>query len=482
MEGTAEWDVGRTHMERIMKRKAETWKAREDCVASKTCPEQLQRPSEGAFVCDESGHAGDIPCLNIDQSSFLNFADMGYGDAELIFPDRAANGNDVWGWTDPQTGREYAIMGFTGGTAFVDVSEPTNPVPVGFMYSGGWASTWRDIKVIGNYAYIGSEALNHGLQVFDLTHLRGRTTNQVFTPDAINGDFGSSHNIVANEDTNFIYVVGARQERNYPQVCAGGLLVIDVSDPLNPTTVGCFGGDGYVHDAQCVIYHGPDARYQGHELCFCFNEDSLTIVDVSDKGAMRMIAKSGYVNAAYTHQGWLTEDHKIVLLDDELDEQDKPEDEQFTKTYVWDVTDLLNPELKTIFQSSERSIDHNQYIIGDFTFQANYESGLRILHIDRDTNVLSLAAYFDVFPSRTTAEFNGAWSVYPYFKSGTVVISSIDYGLFVVRPNWEAIDQLVASGATYAQQTRTRPAAVGASGAYCPLRTESRTCAAPVLC
>jgi len=222
--------------------------------------------------------------------------------------------------------------------------------------------------------------------------------------------------------------------------------------------------------------------YTDHEICVCFNEDSLTIVDVTDKGAMSVIAKTGYINVAYTHQGWLTEDHAVVLLDDELDEIDQPSNSQFTKTYVWDLSELTNPTLKTIFESSQRSIDHNQYIIGDFSFQANYESGLRILHINRATLELNQVAYFDVFPERTTAEFYGAWSVYAFFKSGTVLVSSIDYGLFVVRPNWEAIDQFVASGATYAEQTRARSGAVLASGAYCPRRTESRTCAAPVLC
>jgi len=186
------------------------------------------------------------------------------------------------------------------------------------------------------------------------------------------------------------------------------------------------------------------------------------------------------VNVAYTHQGWLTEDHAAALMDDE---QDEIGSNPYTKTYFWDLADLTDPELKSIFTSTEASIDHNQYIIGDYAYQANYESGLRILHLNRETFELSQTAYFDVYPDRTTAAFNGAWSVYPYFGSKNIVISSINHGMFVVKPNWEAINKLVASGATYAQQTRRRlDAAVGASGAYCPLRTESRMCAAPVLC
>lgn len=42
----------------------------------------------------------------------------------------------------------------------------------------------------------------------------------------------------------------------------GGLLMMDVTNPLKPTFISCFGTDGYVHDAQCVNYHGPDTRLE----------------------------------------------------------------------------------------------------------------------------------------------------------------------------------------------------------------------------
>jgi len=195
-----------------------------------------------------------------------------------------------------------------------------------------------------------------------------------------------------------------------------------------------------------------------------------------------MIAKSGYINVAYTHQGWVTDDHDIVLLDDEQDEQGKPSNQQFTKTYVWDIKDLHTPTLKTIFESSERSIDHNQYMIGDFTFQGNYESGLRVLHLDRETYTLTQVAYIDVFPVRTTAEFNGVWSVYPYLKSGNVLVNSINHGHFVVQLDWFAIHKLVAEKTAYAEQTRTRPILSSGLGAICPALVETKTCSAPTFC
>jgi len=274
-------------------------------------------------------------------------------------------------------------------------------------------------------------------------------------------------------------VVGSRSG-TFPNICAGGLQIFDVKDPYNPKFVSCFGGDGYVHDAQCVVYHGPDTRYTGREVCFCFNEDSLTIVDVSFKDDISIIAKTGYINAAYTHQGWVTEDHALLLLDDELDEQDAGTEN--TKTYVWDINDLTDPVLKSVFQSSEKSIDHNQYIIGDYTYQSNYESGLRILRINRETQSLSQVAYFDVHPARTEAEFNGAWSVYPYFPSGNIAINSINYGLFIAEPDWAGINALVASQETYAEQSRSREVVSVEEGASCPTLVESKVCKIPADC
>jgi len=479
MEATDEWDEGRENMQLVMQFKLEDSKARYECKAAGTCPELLMKPVEGTYAC-ESGIAGDIPCKNIDQSSFVSMEKLGYGTP--LPGDRDYVANDVWGWTDPLNDDEYAIQGTTGGTSFVRVTDPENPVTVAFMYTQTVPSLWRDIKVIGSYAYVVAEARDHGLQVFDLTRLRGRNSLEYLTPDATNRDFGNAHNIVANSDTNFVYVVGATQAGTGHRLCRGGLLVLDVSSPLNPTYAGCFGDDGYTHDAQCVVYHGPDTRYTGREVCFAFNENSLTLVDVHDKNNMRMITKTGYVNVAYTHQGWVTEDHEMILLDDELDERGKPIPQQYTKTYMWDVRDLQNPTLRSIFESSERSIDHNQYIIGDFVFQSNYESGLRILHIDRPSYTMSNVGYFDVFPSQTTAaNFAGTWSTFPYLKSDTVLVSSMEYRLFVVKPDWQKINSLVRNQTDYAEQTRTREVLFSSRGATCPALVETKSCDAAVV-
>jgi len=282
-------------------------------------------------------------------------------------------------------------------------------------------------------AFIISEASGHGMQVFDLNrlvkavasgeHLKGMI---IFNPDTHYDEFGSCHNIVINEDTGFAYGVGSR-------TCRGGLHIVDIADPLNPRYVGCYADDGYTHDAQCVIYNGTQSKYVGREICFCYNEDSLTIVDVDDKDSIEELSNIKYDGVAYSHQGWLTEDHQYLMLDDELDEMQGKND-GFTQTRMWDVRDLTEPFVMDSYFSPEKSVDHNMYVIGDLVYQANYESGLRILDCSKIAEkTLSEVGFFDCRPEGTQIAFNGAWSVYPYFESGNVIVSSIERGLFTLK-------------------------------------------------
>ena len=75
---------------------------------------------------------------------------------------RAGFTNDIWGWTS-SAGQEIAIVGCSTGTSYVDITDPYAPRYIGFL--GGSFSYWRDVKVYRDYAYIGSEATNHGIQV-----------------------------------------------------------------------------------------------------------------------------------------------------------------------------------------------------------------------------------------------------------------------------------------------------------------------------
>lgn len=364
------------------------------------------------------GMADIFPCDGIDLLAHLSPGDMGGG-----------SGNDLWGWTDPLTGTEYALMGLTNGTAFVDLSDPENPIYLGRLPShNNEVSSWRDIAVYQDHAFIVADFVStHGLQVFDLTQLRNVTNPPVtFTATTRYTEFTSAHNIALNEDSGFAYVVGGN-------TCSGGLHIVDVRDPLNPVEAGCFSGDGYTHDVQCVNYSGPDAEHQGKEICLASNEDTLTVVDVTLKSSPVMLSRTGFAGSGYVHQGWLTEDQSYFVLDDEADESFNGHN---TRTYTFDVSDLDAPTLAGFWDAAGSAIDHNQFVRGDLVYQANYTRGLRVLRIDDPSQGdLTEVAFFDTVPSGDFIGFSGAWSTYPYFASGVVLISDIGRGLFIVRLN-----------------------------------------------
>jgi choice-of-anchor B domain-containing protein len=214
--------------------------------------------------------------------------------------------------------------------------------------------------------------------------------------------------------------------------------MIDIRDPKNPKFAGCYADPatgnartGYTHDNQCVTYQGPDTRYQGREICFNASETAVGIADVTDKANPKPIAVASYPNTAYAHQGWLTEDHKYFYLDDEGDELSGTVPK--TRTLVWDVSKLDEPVLVKEFLGTTAATDHNLYVRGNYMFQSNYVSGVRVIDISDPANPKE-TGFFDTVPfGENVPGFAGSWSNFPFFKSGTIIATSMREGLFIMR-------------------------------------------------
>lgn len=387
------------------------------------------KPITEKVECSD-GSASHFGCGNVDLLSFLPTSEIG--------GDRGVRLNDIWGWTDPKTGKEYALVGRMDGTSFVDVSNPSNPVYVANLPKPDsvQASVWRDIKVYDNHAFVVADNANdHGIQVVDLTNLRDFEGTPLILKEVAHYDrVHSVHNIVINKDTGFAYAVGSS---GGGQTCGGGLHMINIQDPTNPTFAGCFAdpstgrsGTGYTHDAQCVKYEGPDEQYQGHEICLGANETAISIGDVTDKDKPRAVSTVSYPDYGYVHQGWLTEDQRYFYQNDELDELTGKVDS--TRTLVWDVSDLDDPQFVREYFFDNRASDHNLYIKGDFVYESNYVSGLQVLDISDPENPVKVG-FFDTAPfGEDKAGFSGTWSNYPFFESDIVIMTSSQEGLFVL--------------------------------------------------
>jgi len=288
-------------------------------------------------------------------------------------------------------------------------------------------STWRDAKTYNNFVFIVSEDSGHGMQVFDLTRLRNVTTPpEIFTNDAHYGAFGGAHNIVINEATGYAYAVGT-------STFGGGPHFINIQDPLNPVGEDGYSAAGYTHDAHVVVYNGPDTDYTGQEIFIGSNENEVVIVDVTDKSNPVTISTVGYNNISYTHQGWLTEDHRYFLLGDETDEINLGIN---SRTIIFDFEDLDNPQFHFEYSGPSGATDHNGYVKGDKFYLANNAAGLRVIDIaDIANGNASEFGFFDSYSANNNSGFNGSWNVYPFFDSGNIVISDRAHGFLLVAPS-----------------------------------------------
>jgi len=388
----------------------------------------LETITDGEVPCTD-GEAAGFPCRDVDLLSFLTIEALGGAPGERL--------SDIWGWTDPETGVEYALVGRSGGLVIVDISRIASPVVVATVPAN--PSGARDIKTYENHAFFtGDGAGQHGLVVVDLTRLRDVDPTDMpvtFEPDAVYDGMASAHNLAIDTESGFAYVV---RPSGGGETCGAGLHMVDIRTPTEPTFAGCYTDDqgvissGSSHDTQCVVYRGPDAEYAGRQVCFASNEGVLRIVDTTDKANPMPIAAASYPGQAYIHQGWLTEDHAWFYLDDELDELVGTT--ETTRTLVWDLTDLDDPTFAGELLGPDGASDHNLFIKGDRMYQANYQAGLRVVDISEPTEPVEVG-YFDTTPyGGNPPGFNGAWTAYPFFDSGTVIVSSMNEGLFVLRP------------------------------------------------
>jgi choice-of-anchor B domain-containing protein len=451
----AEYASGEVHA-RLMGIKMAQW----DAEMAAGAMDSAQFPELGYAPC-VNGFAEGIPgdfnntfrCSNIDLYHFLSHQALGSW---------GGRGSSSWGWTSAD-GREIVAIGQYDGTAFAEISSEGKLVYLGRLPQYSLGSNWREIRVVGDLLVIGSEAIKHGVQFFDMKKVLDldpaspHNFTQADLEDHWNGlPVGRTHNIVVNEELGYAIAAGSvggnetiRVRDNLP--CRGGLIFLDISDPKNVTSPGCAAGDGYVHDAQCVVYRGPDERYFGRDICYGYNEDTLTIYDVTNKvgNTTTIISTTDFPGAIYVHQGVVNNItwQEYLFLDDEFDERDAkvgPMTKGLPTTHIFDIKDLENPKYTGHHAGKTRSIDHNQYVYGDFLYQSNYGNGLTVLDVSSvpsDPTGASIceAGFFDIHPEDDELEghgqvaFTGSWSSYAGFKSGFIMVHTIERGTFVVK-------------------------------------------------
>ncbi len=391
-----------------------------------------------SFTPCQNNSADGYPCQGIDLLARMPLSS---------FSSTPSAANDIWGYVDLDDNREYAIIGLWNGTAVVDVTDPFNPVEIGTI--SGLGTTWRDIKVYqffngaenrwDAYAYVVADNVNQGLQIIDLSDL----PNSISLANTYTG-FQRAHNIylsdvdyttgvTQSDKTAYAYILGSNLD-------GGRAHILDLTNPTSPVqTAGSFSASGYVHDASTLIITDTrTADCAGHNPCEIyvdFNENTVDLWDVTDKSAPVQISVTPYDGARYTHSGWWSEDRMFIFIQDELDELFVGHN---TRLRVLDISDLTTPFISRVWEGPSSAIDHNGYTRKNHYYMSNYRRGLTLLDV-ADPNQPQHIAYFDTYPADDNGSFSGAWGVYPYLPSGTLLISDISNGLYLLREQGLAI-------------------------------------------
>ncbi|MFN7117182.1 MAG: choice-of-anchor B family protein [Saprospiraceae bacterium] len=352
-----------------------------------------------------------ITCIIISAYAQLNIellAKRSYGNVRL---------SNIWGWTAPD-GTEYALVGTQQGVSIVSLRDPRNPREVALVPGG--TSIWREIKTWNNHAYVVTDqsGTNDGLLIIDLAKLPDSVSYVNWRPTIEGvGTLSRSHALFIDEN-GVCYLFGSNLNR-------GGPLLVDVAtNPKAPIYLGK-GDATYVHDGYArnnILYAGE--IYAGR----------VAIYDVSNKANVKLLTAQ-QTPGRFTHNTWLSDDNKYLFTTDEVEN---------APIGAYDISNLNDikelDQFRRVETLNRGVVPHNVHVKNNYLVTSYYTDGVNIIDATDPSNLIEVGHY-DTYPG-ADGGFNGAWGVYPYFPSGTIVVSDIQNGLYVLKPKYVLASRL----------------------------------------
>ena len=359
-------------------------------------------------------YAQTYPSLNINLLAHLD-------------PEKDATGNDgrkysgCWGWVQPSTQKEYALVGTSNHTYFIDVSNPSAPVIRDSVKGKHPGCTWREIKTYQNYCYIVSDdATPNTFQIVDMQYL----------PDSVHvvyegtSYFERCHTLFVDKDK--LYCGG-------PTLLGGSnsenMHVYSLATPSVPVLVRKLFQDvpsiTYVHD----MYVRNDTVYAS-----C-GPQGIQIIHLTASNTFSLLASyTGYQYNGYNHSSWLTENRKTMVFADEVPAG--------LPAKSIDVSNLNNIVSLDVFKSHTGATAHNPYIIGNnWCWMSTYQDGLYLYDIS-NPSIISVYGFFDTSPlygvndNFSTSAYRGNWGAYPFLPSKIVIALDMQNGIFILDPDY----------------------------------------------
>jgi choice-of-anchor B domain-containing protein len=304
--------------------------------------------------------------------------------------------NDCWGYTAP-SGKEYALLGVRNGTSIIDITDAPTLTEVDFVQTDN--TTWKDIKTYRHYAYVVTDGIGRGIQIIDLSTL----PDSVYLVGTFGGSTFTSHNISIDTSSGILYAQGG-----------GGIVrVFNLADPENPVELSVsFEGLRACHD----VFAENGRLYVSEGF-----QGTVGIYDVTIPAQPALLARLAIPSSGYVHNAWPSRDGSSLMTTEETPGK---------TVKLWNISNLSAISMTDEYLAPER-LAHNTHIKGSYAYISHYKDGLRIVNISDPSNIFE-EGYYDTYHLNLSGDYHGAWGAYPFFRSGKILISNIETGLYVV--------------------------------------------------
>lgn len=324
--------------------------------------------------------------------------------------------NDLTGYYDPKTQREYIICGSTDSVYFFDITDPRKMVLVDVESGRSIYARNRDFETYKHYAYCVSDQASGigGLQIFDLQYL----------PDSVHKVY-ESNALGTLTHTIFIDSVVAKMymSSNIGSFGFSALDVISLANPEQPV----------LHTRLKIplrpsgneIFNRVHEMYARNDTVYLSCEQSgLFVFDLRDPNIHALIGSiTAYPDQGYNHSSWLDKTGKHIMFTDETMGMD---------VKIFDIKNLAEPKFLSQFNSNASAMPHNAYWYGDFAYVSAYHDGVRVYNVSNPSDPYEVA-WFDTHPDKPEvySGYKGCWGVYPFLPSKHIIASDLTAGIFV---------------------------------------------------
>ncbi len=354
-------------------------------------------------------------------SSNINL--VGFCNPETVAGVDAIKYSGCWGWNQTLKNKEYAIIGSSTGTYFIDISAPATPTVCDYVKGAHLTPCiWREIKTYQNFCYIvGDDSSPNSFQIIDMQYL----------PDSVHVVYDGK--LTYFERAHTLWVDGNKLYVGGITLSGGGginMRVYSLATPTAPLLLRTLSQDypsiTYVHDMfvrNDTVY--ASCGYQGLQVYKFTAGNTFTVL-----GSLTSYPQSGY-----NHSSYLTQNGKNLVFCDEVPTN--------LAVKVADVTNLANITVSSLFRPNLFTgfVGHNPYGLGNkWVFVSCYEDGLNLYDISTPTLPV-LSGYFDTHPlyganvggNYGPGSYNGNWGSYPFFKSGLILAVDMQNGVFILE-------------------------------------------------